>query len=119
MIMGTGAFWNFIVHWRRDNTPSIKGIKERGKLKGPENLALKSASAKTLLVNPTFNRAYAELLQQLQDGAAETKIEEKHVRESLYLQIRALVLLVTKLNHYAQEYELVMKQEQENKENAS
>ena len=118
--MLTHDFWNFTVHWLTENRPrrrTMKAIKAKGKPPKSQSLSQKSASAKSLLLNPTFNQAYAELLQNLQDGIAETKLEDKDVRESLYLQIRALVLLVTKLNHFSQEYEAMLQQTKENNVN--
>ena len=115
--MGTSDFWLYFVDkFRRRKSFDAGEIRKRGKNPNPENLAARSANAKSLLINPTFNQAYSELLQQIQDSIAETKIEESALRESLYFQIRALVLVVTKLNHFAQAYELKVQQDKENKE---
>jgi len=116
--MGMSDCWSYIVGWWKPKTPQlgVRDIKVKGINPNPDNLASKSANAKGLLINPTFNQAYAELLQQLQDSIAETPIDEGKTRESLYLQIRALVLLVTKLNHYAQEYEILIQKQKENED---
>ena len=115
--MGPSDWWSYILgRHRRVNRLGVEGVRIRGLNPNPNNLALKSANAKKLLVNPVFNQAYAELLLQIQDSIAETKMEDAPLRESLYFQIRALVLVVTKLNHFAQEYELMVEKDKENKE---
>jgi len=94
-------------------------LRENGSRLQDENLSAKSLGASHLLTNDAFCKAYSELVQAFQDAICETKPSDHEQRELYFQQVRALSLIVNKLNGYIEEYKIQTAQQQEEMENAA
>ena len=109
---------SFLKGWQKKEEPKpmatrYQQIKENAANLSNENLAGKSAGASHLLTDPAFCKAYTELVGALQDAICSTKPEDTISRESMYMQVRSMSLMVNKLNSFIEEQKIATEQQQE------